>query len=981
MRAFSLPAVTAVLFVGAVAPVLAGDGDRFSAPLRLPELSGPAWIVRDADGMPHIHAPTERDALFLQGWITAHDRLFQIDVSRRQGSGTLAELLGPGALGSDVELRTIGLRRAAERSWQRLSPEARAGLQAYADGINAWVKRNPLPPQYAAVEITKFEPWSPVDSVVVGKALAFSLSFDIDVDPTIQYLTYTGVGQAAGFNGDVLFFSDMMRSQPFSLAATVPDATGSPPFIGGLGSAAAAAVQALGAGGAARLATPQNDSSLDLSSVAAPSADPTLLRLAREYRERISGIEAFRPVLERSEKFIGSNEWAVAGWRTRDGRPLVANDPHLRLGTPATFHQIHLQTYRGRERLDVIGSGVPGAPWVILGQNRHITWGATTTGYDVTDTYREQIAPDPRSPSGLSIVHQGALEPIIPVPLAFRYNVLDGAPDTLSDAAPGAAVAGVSIPPVALTIPRRNDGPIVNLDLAAGTAISIQYMGFSGTRELDMFRRANFARGLRDFRAALQFFDVGSQNFVYGDVEGNIAYFTTGEIPLREDLQAGTVNGAPPWFIRDGRGGNEWLRDASPATPERGTPFQSLPFEEMPQTVNPKNGWFVNANNDPSGATLDNNPLNQLRPSGSGIYYLGYTFDYGSRAGRATQALKEALARGRVGRNDMRRIQADVVLLDAQVLTPHILRAFENAATSDAPALLKQLAGAPGVAEAIDYLSHWNYTAPTGVREGYDAADRNGRLSEPTEEEIRHSIAATLYSVWRSRIIRNSIDATLDGVGRLAGIPNFPKPGSGEALKALKWLLERDGLGACGLDFFGVPGIASAAARRDAVILKSLNDVLGDLSGDAYASAFARSTNLRDYRWGKLHRIVFGSVLPPFSTPPQNLPPSFANLTGIATDGGFGVVDASSHSARASGANGFVFGSGPARRYVGSLGHHPGDIEGETILPGGMVDLPGNRFAANLLPRWLTNEYYRLRQDLGEVWSGAAQVDTFLPAR
>ena len=148
--------------------------------ISLAQLHGPARILRDVDGMPHIYAFDEHDALFLQGWVQAQDRLFQIDVLRRQASGTLAELLGSDALPSDIELRTIGLARGAERSLAAYSPATRAGLQAYADGVNAWVARNPLPIQYAGLEITRFRPWTPLDCAIIGKALAFQLSFDLD---------------------------------------------------------------------------------------------------------------------------------------------------------------------------------------------------------------------------------------------------------------------------------------------------------------------------------------------------------------------------------------------------------------------------------------------------------------------------------------------------------------------------------------------------------------------------------------------------------------------------------------------------------------------------------------------------------------------------------------------------------------------------------------------------------------------------------
>ena len=177
-------------------------GQVKDATLALPGLHGPSRILRDVDGMPHIYAFDEHDALFLQGWVQAQDRLFQLDVLRRQASGTLAELLGMGALSSDIELRTIGLARGAERSLAALSPQTRAGLQAYADGVNAWTQRNPLPLQYTALELTQFRPWTALDCAIIGKALAFQLSFDLDDGATRDFQTYVArlgpqLGQAS----------------------------------------------------------------------------------------------------------------------------------------------------------------------------------------------------------------------------------------------------------------------------------------------------------------------------------------------------------------------------------------------------------------------------------------------------------------------------------------------------------------------------------------------------------------------------------------------------------------------------------------------------------------------------------------------------------------------------------------------------------------------------------------------------------------
>ncbi len=917
----------------------------------IPGLQQRAVVVRDSDGIPHIYARNMHDLLFMQGWVHAEDRLFQMDFFRRTASGTLAELVGPAALGSDVELRTLGLRRAAERSIPLLSDAARAEVEAYAAGINAWVAAHPLPPEYGALELTTFEPWTGVDSAVISKLFAFSLSFDLDIGLTEIFLTYVGAGGALGFDGAALFSEDLFRSAPFDPASTVPDATVAAP---------------------AANAPTANTRAAD---VASGAIDPAVLGLIADYRDRIDGIPLLEAALELDEA-QGSNEWAVSGDHTANGRAIMANDPHLALDTPAVFYQNHL-VVRGAGNADsvnAIGSSFAGAPYVILGQNRRIAWGATTNPMDVTDTYQEQVVPDPTSPSGLSTMYQGNPEPIIPIPVEFRANQLDGLPDNIAVVPPGGP-----IPPVVLIVPRRNNGPIVAIDPAAGFALSVQYTGFSGTRETETFRTWNMARSLDDFRAGLETFDVGSQNWAYTDVEGNIAYFVSAEMPLREDLQAGFVAGTPPWLIRNGTGGNEWLPVTTPQ-PGQAIPYEILPQDELPHLVNPPTGFFVNANNDPAGTTLDNDPLNQLRPGG-GIYYLNPGYAIGTRAGRITDALTDKLAAGPVNRADMAEIQGDVVLLDAQVLTPYVTQAFANATASGARPALSALAADPRVAEAVERLAGWDHTTPTGVAEGYDFDDVDGVRTPPTAAEVDASIAATIYSVWRGQMIGNTIDATLAALGGL------PAPGSGEAMKALRNLLDNHaatgGVGASGVDFFAVPGIPNADQRRDLIILQSLVDGLDLLAGPAFAPAFSGSTDQGDYRWGRLHRVVFDHPLgPPFDTPPAGgaFLPSFPDLPGVATDGGFGVVDASSHSARADDADDFMFGGGPVRRYVGGQGLGT-RITGRSSLPGGESGVLGSPFYVNLLPEWLTNESHRHLTNLGEVIRDASSREVFEPAR
>jgi len=171
---------------------------------RLPGMQLPGMVTREDNGIPHVFALTVHDAIFLNGWLHAQDRLFQMDTTRRIASGTLAELLGTPALGNDIQLRTFGLRRAADASLPLYSAEARAALDAYAAGVNAYIAAHPsLPAEYGLLEITQIPAWTPVDSVAVGKLIAFGLSFDLDIDATVALISYQTAGKIVGFDGAV----------------------------------------------------------------------------------------------------------------------------------------------------------------------------------------------------------------------------------------------------------------------------------------------------------------------------------------------------------------------------------------------------------------------------------------------------------------------------------------------------------------------------------------------------------------------------------------------------------------------------------------------------------------------------------------------------------------------------------------------------------------------------------------------------------
>jgi penicillin amidase len=901
------------------APAAAGKG------LQVAGLRAPAQVVRDGVGVPHVYAGNEHDAYLLVGYLHSQDRLFQMDQSRRQASGTMAELLGPGALASDVQLRTLGLRRAAQRSQQALSPQSVDILQGYSDGVNAWLDTHSLPSEYTALELTTIPEWTPLDSMAISKLLAFGLSFDLDdIARTQKLVAYQTAGAAGGFNGAALFSEDVMRSEPFAHAPSIlPGETsgplhtgGRPPFSTGFldPNVTDAAEQALDAAKAAGIPTEPTDQ--------------------------------------------GSNIWVVSGEKSATGKPMVASDPHLSLGSPPTFYETGIDV-SGRDGVTLYGVTFPGTPALVHGTNGHVSWGSTVNPTDVTDVYQEQLTLQGGVP--VATTYQGNTEPTQIIPETFRANQLNGTPDD-----PAVVPPSGSIPPATVVVPRRNNGPLISV--SGNTGLSVQYSGFSPTREPDFFRLLSHADDVGEAIDAQRYFDFGAQNWMYVDDRGNIGYKTSAEIPLREDLQAETVNGLPPYFIRNGTGGNEWIPDSSRAE-DQALSYEILRFEEMDGLVNPGGGWISNANQDPTGQTFDNDPLNELRPGG-GIRYLNPGHSDGNRNARITARIQDALGDGSISFAEMQSIQADVKLNDASVLVPHITAALAAAQAPGAPAQLAALGADPKVQEAVARLSAWDFSTPTGIPQGYDASDSPDALGTPTQAEIDASVAATIYSLWRGRALALIVDAPLQARG-LGGF----LPDGDQAMTALRRLLAGGGTGASGIVF-----LADAAAR-DTAVLQALKNALNLAASSTFAPAFGGSTNLADYRWGLLHRKVFGHPLGgPFSIPPGA---GFSNvgsgLTGVATDGGFGVVDASSHNQRASTLNGFMFGSGPARRFVSeALPLHPHAVQ---VIPGGESGNPSGSWFGNQLGLWLTDDYHGVTTVRDEVLEDAVDQQQYFPPR
>ena len=946
-----LVSVSLILSIGVSSAALAQT-------VNVPGLGEDVTVYTDADGIPTIAGETEADVTFVQGYLHARDRFFQMDFLRRVASGTLAELLGSGALGNDIQLRTLGLRRAAFATWVALSPEEKGWVKAYADGVNTYLRNNPLPPEYGAIELTAAEAWTPVDTLAIGKLLAFQLSFDSsDVDNTIDLLTYQGTGDVAGFNGTALFFEDVNRIEPADERVSIPT------FFGDIG------IIEVPASASAQSAGGSTVSSANLYS--GPDLDASVIDSLREHVAALRAIPVIGESITGDFGKAGSNWFIISGEHTESGFPILANDPHLGLDMPSTFTKENLVIRS--EGVAVSGVAFAGTPLVIQGCNLRICWGSTVNPTDVTDYFQEQFQVNN---FGLPThtVFNGQQERLKLVFQSYYANSLgDGEADNISR---------VNVPydggAITFIVPRRNNGPIVQNN-GDGTGVSVQYTGWGPTFELSTFRAWARANNLEEFKAGLSNFTIGGQNFGYADVDGNIAYFATGTVPLRADLQNNTVDGVPPFLVRNGTGAqnHEWLTlDGEPEV-TRGLPYQALPLDEMPQIVNPASGYIANANNDPVGVTLDNNALNQLRPGGSGIYYLapGYS---SLRIGQIDRQIQDLIAReAPITPLDIKILQANNQLLDAELILPYLLQAFENAMEADAWPGLAQFAADPGVQEAIGRLADWDFSTPTGIKEGYDLGDNPFALTDPDDAEIANSVAATIYSTFRGQAIANTIDGILNAVQL-----GDNRPGSRAAVRALLHRLEtfedNQGVGASGLPFFNVDGAPDPASARDTVLLASLKGALDLLASDEFEAAFANSTDQNDYRWGRLHRIVFRH---PLDAKPFNVPRGFGlndlspELPGVARPGGFEVVDASGHGVRADSVNEFMFSAGPARRVVAHM--MPDRPMVDEIIPGGRSGVVSSPFYTNQLFFWLVNAYLPLNIGESDAAGSAVQVTTF----
>jgi penicillin amidase len=507
--------------------------------INLPDLDAPVDVYRDEMGVPHIYASTLHDLFMAQGYVQAQDRFWQMDTWRHIGSGTLSEMFGEGQVETDAFLRSLNWKAIAEQEYAASSEESKAMLNAYADGVNAYLKEHrgtELSLEYGVLKLLNadYEPenWTPIHTLTWGKAMAWDLR---------------------GNMGAEIFRAVLLKSlSPEQVETLSPPYPADHPVI----------VPTIG------------------ENVAEPKNTPQKIVNNTATTEALLSVEENFALLENllgpTGAGIGSNSWVVDGSRTTSGMPILANDPHLGIQMPSIWHQIdlHCQPVSDACDFEVSGFSFPGVPGVVIGHNAHIAWGYTNVGPDVMDLYIERV--NPENPNQYEV--------------NGKWVDFETRTETIN-------IGGGKSEEITVRLTRH--GPVISdtygplkdedlekdqeafkdkagIDLPENYVISLQWTALEPGSVFEGIWGFNRATNWEEFREAARLFGVPSQNLIYADTEGNIGYQMPGRIPIR-------ANGDGRYPVPGWTDEYEWVG--------------YIPFEELPYLFNPQSGYIATANN------------------------------------------------------------------------------------------------------------------------------------------------------------------------------------------------------------------------------------------------------------------------------------------------------------------------------------------------------------------------------------------------
>ena len=452
--------------------------------IELPGLEAEVRVRRDRWGVPHVEAERRRDLYFAEGFCHGQDRLWQMDFYRRAVRGRIAEMAGEEGVPVDRLMRTLGIRRVAEREEAALDPELRALLERFCEGVNAAAAQARTMPFEMKLLRLQWEPWRPVDVLSLGKLLAFGLSTNWERE---------------------LLRADMVRELGPELTARLD---------------------------------PTYPVDNPVVSQDAWSGDGLAI---------VEQIDAVRRSMGLAAEASGSNNWAVSGARSATGSPLIAGDPHLPPSMPGIWYEIEL---RQGERF-VRGASLPGMPGIYMGQNNDVCWTFTNVMADVQDLFIERIEGD-------AYLFEDEWLPLRTV----REEIV---------------VKGRGEPEL-LDVRVTHHGPIVNEALGAdeGEPLALAWQTLEEpTAFAGMFEMLEIGSG-PELVTKLEGHTSPASNLIWADRQGSIGYKLIGRLPRRR--------GGCPDLPKPGWSGEfEW----------DGT----VPYAELPETVDPESGFLVTANN------------------------------------------------------------------------------------------------------------------------------------------------------------------------------------------------------------------------------------------------------------------------------------------------------------------------------------------------------------------------------------------------
>lgn len=542
-------------------------------------------VQRDALGIPTITASATDDLFFAQGYVHAQDRFWEMDFRRHVTGGRLSELFGESQLPTDRFLRTLGWREVAAQELAALDPEVTSYYEAYAAGVNAYLADHSGADasfEYAVLGLQN--PDYEIEPWTPEDSIAWLKAMAWDLRTNVEDETARAV-IAPDFTEAQI--DELYPGYPFAQnPVIVPNLTAT-------------------------------------QTASADSAPGEVATASVTWSEVDGVVAAVSALVGDAGEGVGSNSWVVSGDLTESGMPLLANDPHLGAALPSVWHQMGLRcaSVGSACPFDVAGFSFSGVPGIVIGHNDRVAWGFTNLTTDVTDLYLEKL-------DGDRYWRDGQLEP-----LQVRTEVIEvagGAAEELRirSTGNGPILSDLSEDFTAIAAdPYTGTGGSVlpPADAPEGEyAVSLKWTALQpGTTAAAIFA-LNLAQDFDDFRAAAQQFDVPAQNLVYADVEGNIGYQTPGRLPIR-----GAGDGSMPQPGWDSA--YDWQG--------------FIPFDELPTTYNPAEGYIVTANNAIVGEEYP--------------YAFTRDWDYGWRAARITDLLQRKIAMGPLTADDLRDIQAD----------------------------------------------------------------------------------------------------------------------------------------------------------------------------------------------------------------------------------------------------------------------------------------------------------------------------------